>query len=137
MRGIGNGVSLLIATGIVINLPMKFYKVFGAFYTSGNELPGLLKYVFYVLMFLIIILLLVIFNESERRIPIQQTGSGLTAKSERVNYLPLKINSAGVIPVIFASALLTAPMTIAEIIKNTSPENGFVKFTEYYLSLNG
>lgn len=73
-------------------------------------------------------------NEAERKIPIQQTGAGLVDAKDHTPYLPLKINNAGVIPVIFSSAIISTPVTIAEIIKATNPESGFVHFTENYLS---
>lgn len=88
-------------------------------------------------MFLLMILFVVLLNESERRIPIQQTGSGLAGQStQNKPYLPLKINSAGVIPVIFSSALISAPVTISQIIKSSNPNNGFVHFTQNYLSFS-
>jgi len=96
---------------------------------------GALRFVLYLIAFLFIILIVVFFNESERHIPIQQSGSGLTLKGDKTSYLPLKINSAGVIPVIFASALITAPMTIAQIIQSSNSESSFAKFTQNYLSL--
>lgn len=70
-------------------------------------------------MLFLVVLFVVILNESERRIPIQQTGSGLAGAGD-INkpYLPLKINRAGVIPVIFSSALISAPVTIAQILLN-------------------
>ena len=88
--------------------------------------------------FLLVVLMVVFFAESERRIPIQQTGSGLALKSEKAPYLPLKVNSAGVLPVIFASAIVTAPLTIAQIVKasNNGNPTGFTNFTENYISMD-
>lgn len=96
---------------------------------------GILKFMVYITAFLVVIMFVVVLNESERRIPIQQTGSGL-ARTEQQNkpYLPLKVNSAGVIPVIFSSALISAPVTIAQILRQSNPTNGFVVFTNNYLS---
>lgn len=141
LRGVGNGISLIIFGGVVARLPFSMEQTF-KFWISGKEANnilflGIVKFSVYILAFLVIILLVVLLNESERRIPIQQTGSGLiddTKTSKNKPYLPLKVNSAGVIPVIFASALISAPVTISQIIKNSNPNNGFVQFTNNYLS---
>lgn len=88
-------------------------------------------------MFLLVVLFVVMLNESERKLPIQQTGSGLVSDNENNRpFLPLRINSAGVIPVIFASALISAPITVAQIISVSNPANGFVQFTNNYLSFS-
>jgi preprotein translocase subunit SecY len=139
MKGVGNGISLIIATGIIIDWPLKLKNTFTNWVPGWENTEDILKFLFYILFLLFIIYLLVIFNESERRIPIQQTGSGLISDRKRVNYLPLKLNSAGVIPVIFASAILTIPMTIAQLIEKGGAEeskNKFVIFAKNYLSLN-
>lgn len=99
---------------------------------NGVIFQGSLKFALYFAAFLLIILVVVFFSESERHLPIQQTGSGLTLKGDKSSYLPLKVNSAGVIPVIFSSALITAPMTVAQIL---SPTSGFAIFAKNYLSL--
>lgn len=72
-------------------------------------------------------------NEAERKVPIQQTGSGLVDARDHTPYLPLKLNNAGVIPVIFASAIISTPMTIAQIVGDDSP---FSQFTKNYLSFS-
>lgn len=138
-RGIGNGISLIIFGGIAANLPFNLAATFK--YWVGTDpnnaviFQGGLQFTLYLLAFLLIILIVVFFTESERHIPIQQSGSGLTLKGDKSSYLPLKINSAGVIPVIFSSALITAPMTVAQIIQSGNPNSGFAKFTQNYLSL--
>ncbi|WP_408020249.1 preprotein translocase subunit SecY [Spiroplasma chrysopicola] len=142
IKGIGNGVSLIIFAGIVAKLPENLVTTF-KFWISGQEdinllFDGILKFLGYVIMFLLVILFVVMLNESERKLPIQQTGSGLSAggQEETKPFLPLKINSAGVIPVIFASALISAPITVAQIISVNNPTNGFVWFSNNYLSFN-
>jgi len=134
-RGIGNGISLIIFGGIAANLPLNLKSTFN--YWVGPDtnnsviFQGALKFALYFVAFLLIILVVVFFSESERHMPIQQTGSGLTLKGDKTSYLPLKVNSAGVIPVIFSSALTTAPMTIAQIVGSNS---GFAIFVKDYLS---
>lgn len=141
IKGIGNGVSLIIFAGIVAQLPNNLQTTF-KFWISGQEdinllFDGILKFLVYVVMFLLVVLFVVMLNESERKLPIQQTGSGLASGDENNRpFLPLKINSAGVIPVIFASALISAPITVAQIISVSNPANGFVQFTNNYLSFS-
>ncbi|KAF5295654.1 hypothetical protein FQA39_LY12827 [Lamprigera yunnana] len=80
--------------------------------------------------------IVVIMNEAERKIPIQQTGSGLVDSKDHTPYLPLKLNNAGVIPVIFASAIISTPVTIAQIIGAADPTNGFVQFSQNFLAFD-
>lgn len=147
IRGIGNGISLVIFAGIASSLPFNIAQTFQFWVGNQNEslvvFSGTLKFLLYMVGFLLVVLLVVFFAESERRIPIQQTGSGLVLKSESAPYLPLKVNSAGVIPVIFASAIISAPLTIAQIVKikaiseaNPLGKTAFTNFTEQYLALH-
>lgn len=113
-KGIGNGVSIIIFAGIVANMPSNFQLVYQTFVgenaTSKLGIPG---FIIYCLMFIAIIVLVVVMQMAERRIPIQQSTSHRLNKTKGdLNHLPLKINSASVIPVIFASALIQAPQII-------------------------
>ncbi len=138
-KGIGNGVSIIIFSGIIARLPFSIKTTFDFWLGSQADanlfFEGLLKFIVYMIMFLFVILFVVILNETERHIPIRQTGSGLSEKGDKT-FMPLKLNSAGVIPVIFASALISAPMTISQIIQVNSPNNGFVHFVNSYLSFS-
>ena len=114
-KGIGNGVSVIIFSGIVADMPNNFQLVYKTFIgedaTSKLGVPG---FVIYCLMFIAIIVLVVVMQMSERRIPIQQSTSHRLNKTKGdLNHLPLKINSASVIPVIFAGALIQAPQIVA------------------------
>lgn len=138
IKGIGNGVSLIIFAGIVSKLPDSFKQTYTHWVGGQGDtnllFDGILQYSIYLAMFFLVVLFVVVLNESERRIPIQQTGSGLAGTNDANKpYLPLKINSAGVIPIIFASALISAPITISQIIELDNPQNGFVLFTKNYL----
>ncbi|AKU80250.1 preprotein translocase subunit SecY [Spiroplasma turonicum] len=138
IKGIGNGISIIIFAGIVAQMPNNFKSTF-QFWVKGNEdatilFDGILKFLIYVVSFLLVIFVVVLMNEAERKIPIQQTGSGLVDTKDHTPHLPLKINNAGVIPVIFASAIISTPMTVAQIIGANNPQNGFVLFTQSYLS---
>ncbi|ALV23404.1 hypothetical protein ASO20_01930 [Mycoplasma sp. (ex Biomphalaria glabrata)] len=120
--GLGNGVSLLIFSGIVANLPWNFFEIFqNAINPTGPLVyifKGILDSIFCVLIFIVLTVATVYLSQSLRKIPVQNLGAGLALKNEEISYLPLRVNSAGVIPVIFSSAILTTPITITQFISN-------------------
>lgn len=133
-KGIGNGVSIIIFAGIVSNIPFTFGQVYTTLVdTSSNTamFNGILTFALYVIMYLLIIVLVVFMQLAVRKIPIQYTSSSMQRGKQDMNYLPLKINSASVIPVIFAAAIMTAPVTIASFF----PANDFTVFLNNVLSL--
>lgn len=113
-KGIGNGVSMIIFTGIVASMPTSFRVVYQTLLGTGFTGAGLVKFIAYIVMFIAIIVLVVAMQKGERRIPIQYSTGTQTRNRAKgdLNYLPLKINSASVIPVIFSSALIQAPQII-------------------------
>ncbi|NLC05508.1 MAG: preprotein translocase subunit SecY [Erysipelothrix sp.] len=111
-HGIGNGTSMIIFAGIVSGLPNTFVTAFATLVGAGSSWVGILEFIGFILVYVAIILLVIYMNQAERRIPIQYTSSSLVQRKSEKNYLPLKINSASVIPVIFASSIMTAPVTI-------------------------
>ncbi len=123
MFGIGNGISMIIFAGIISNYPTMFTNIFRALVGGSPENPasftGLLFFLAYVTAFLIIILGVIIMSNAVRKIPIQYTSSNMGRGRKDVNFLPLRINSASVTPVIFASAVMTAPLTIISFFKTT------------------
>lgn len=116
MKGIGNGISIIIFGGIVSNMPTQFtqvYNILAGGNTNGEVFNGVLQFLLYCLMVLVIVVFVVIMETAVRKIPIQYTNS-ISARGVKndVTFLPLKINSASVIPVIFASSIMTAPQII-------------------------
>ncbi|ASZ08902.1 preprotein translocase subunit SecY [Mesoplasma chauliocola] len=146
IKGVGNGISIVIFIGIIVQLPNQITATYQFWIPSDESInvffDGIIKFGIYMLVFFVVIFSVVLMNEAERKIPIQQTGSGLIDSKDHTPYLPLKLNNAGVIPVIFASALISTPITIAQIIDPTATSsvgestNGFVRFTQHYLSFN-
>ena len=122
MYGVGNGISMIIFAGIVSNYPTMFSGIYASLVggsDSASRVNGLLMFVGYIAMFLVIILGVIFVGNAVRKIPIQYTSSNLARGRKDVNFLPLRINSASVIPVIFSSAIMTAPMTILSFFKPT------------------
>lgn len=115
MKGIGNGLSILIFSGIVSNMPASFVQVYNilAGGTSQSELfNGILQFVLYCALYLAIIIFVIIMETAVRKIPIQYTNSSNLRGGSDITYLPFKINSASVIPVIFAQSIMTAPQIV-------------------------
>jgi preprotein translocase subunit SecY len=113
--GIGNGISMIIFAGIVSDIPFRFSQAFQTLVdTSSNAaiFGGVLNFSLFILMYVAIIVLVIFMSTAVRKIPIQYTSSSVRKTNQEITFLPLKINSASVIPVIFASAIMTAPVTV-------------------------
>ncbi len=120
MKGIGNGISMVIMAGIVGRMPQQFSAAWTSLAGDSAVKNGIWLFVAYIAIYLLIIIFVTLINTAERRIPIQYTSSSIVlSKQSKSNYLPLKVNSASVIPVIFASSLLMAPLQIANFFNKT------------------
>ncbi|WP_087574635.1 preprotein translocase subunit SecY [Sphingobium sp. SJ10-10] len=132
-RGIGNGVSLIIMAGIVAQLPVTLSNLFKS--SSTGAISGLLIFLVIVLGFGLIAFICFM-ERAQRRVLIQypkrQTRQGLM-QADR-SHLPLKVNTAGVIPPIFASSLLLMPLTISQFAGRTVA--GESKLGDFVLTLN-
>lgn len=133
-KGIGNGVSLIIMAGIIATLPQMFITAFTSLVTftgAANVITlGIVKFVLFALVYFAIIIGMIFVQESERRIPIQYANKSTSAYGNAQSFMPIKINTAGVIPVIFASSLLSIPNIIAQVVKNDS----FTLIVQKYLT---
>ncbi|MDU6658677.1 MAG: preprotein translocase subunit SecY [Capnocytophaga sp.] len=116
-KGIGNGISLLIMVGIIARLPRAFLSETASRLT-GNGGPLLI--LIEIILWFVIILLCIYLIKAVRQIPVQyarRTAEGGTANERNIfgarQYIPLKINAAGVMPIIFAQALMFIPATVA------------------------
>ncbi len=119
MFGIGNGISIIIFAGIVSNMPASFAEVWSILVSGSQQgavFSGVLQFVLYCVLYFAIIVGVVIMELAVRKIPIQYTSSSNVRGAGDITYLPFKINSASVIPVIFASSIMTAPQIILSFI---------------------
>jgi preprotein translocase subunit SecY len=115
-RGIGNGISLIIFAGIVVNLPHAVVSTVDDIRTGQHNLFAVLLLV----VFMVAVVAFVVFMErAQRRIPVQYAKRvvGRKVYGGSNTYLPLRVNTAGVIPVIFASSILVIPTTLSGLIK--------------------
>lgn len=122
-KGIGNGISLLIMAGIIATLPQMFIDAFNGLIALDGTAQlitlGIIKFLLFVIVYFAIVIGVIFVQESERRIPIQYANKSTNAYgSAAQSFMPIKINTAGVIPVIFASSLLSIPTILAQVIKN-------------------
>ena len=130
-KGIGNGISLLIMAGIIQSMPSMFVTAFQSLVTSGSysTVVGSLLFALFVIVYILIILGVVFIQLAERRVPIQYSNRTNSAYGAQTSYLPIKLNAAGVMPVIFASTLITIPTTIVNLIGN----EGAINFVNNYI----
>ena len=136
-KGIGNGQSLLIMAGILISMPSVFTSVFNTFINGNMEIGlGITMFALYIICYILIIVGIIWIQLAERRVPIQYSNRTTSAYGAQQSFLPIKINSAGVMPVIFASVLTTIPGTIVTLIGNESAIN-FVNNYIIYTSPTG
>ena len=132
-KGIGNGVSLLIMAGIVNTLPNMFVSAFTSLVPdASNALIGWLSFAAFVLLYLAIIVGVIFVQEAERRIPIQYSNRSAGSYGGQQTFLPLRLNSAGVMPVIIASVIMGIPSILTYFIKNAKA----LAFINGYLSTN-
>ena len=124
IKGVGNGTSLLIFTGIVANLPNSFISPFKSMVTFGSAYKtatSLAWYILFVIVYLAIVVFVVFEEGAIRKIPIiYATNTQTVMHTKESTNLPIKINSSSVIPVIFAASVLAAPRTIISFMKSTS-----------------
>ena len=115
-RGIGNGISLIIFAGIVVGLPGAVLTLFSQMQSGAMSL---LKILFLSAFMLVVVAFIVYMERAQRRIPVQYAKRivGRRQYGGQSTYLPLRVNTGGVIPVIFASSVVTVPATVAGMIQ--------------------
>lgn len=131
-KGIGNGISLLIMIGIVARLPMALIAEFDT--RIGEAGGGLVVFFLEIVALLFVILGTVLLVQGTRRIPVQYAKRIVGNKQYGGvrQYLPLKVNSAGVMPIIFAQALMFIPATVAQFFPDSSTWRGLASaFTDF------
>lgn len=141
-KGLGNGISMVIFAGIVRGLPNKIKTAFTSWVGTGEMykepplvIKGWILFLLYLIAFVLILAFVVFIELAKRKIPVQHTGKsgGQTASMARASFLPIKVNSAGVIPVIFASSIMMTPTVIASFISSDTPKwLGIFSYTEMY-----
>lgn len=130
-RGIGNGISLIILAGIVAGLPTFIGR--GIFNSSGIG-GGLTGVIFLFVIGFVLVAAIVLFQEAVRKLPVQYSRSvfrqGRMYRQSGMSHIPLKVNSAGMIPLLFAFTIMIFPRFVAEFLK-TSSSSGLRSFGDF------
>ena len=131
-NGIGNGISLIIMGGIVSTIPTAIHQTWVKL--MAGEV-SILSVILFCLFALIVVVGIIIIQQGQRRIPVQYAKRVVGRKmyGGQSTHIPMKVNQAGVIPVIFSLSLLQFPLTITYFI----PKGGFADFVNTWLSPNG
>ena len=117
-KGIGNGISLIIFASIISQIPQMVGR--GLFLATEDD-SKLLPFIMVTLLTVILITVVILVNEAQRRVPITYAGRGIRAKSDQA-FLPMRINQAGMIPIIFAVALVSFPGILGQFFVNATSE---------------
>lgn len=126
-RGIGNGISLIIFAGIVVSLPSGIQSILGGIRT-GDMSP--LRMIFLLILMLAVVVVIVFVERGQRRIPVSYAKRVVGRKiyGGQSTHLPLRVNTGGVIPIIFAASIITIPSTIAQMVKVPFVQNIAMQF---------
>ena len=141
-NGIGNGISLIIFAGIIVRFPTGFFNI-GKMVVSGAMSIPMVLVIIAIILFVTASVVLV--TQAERRIPVQYAKRivGRKIYGGQSTHIPLKVNTAGVIPIIFAQAVIMFPRTIATFFKDSDFMNyialalspGAILYTLLYVAL--
>ena len=116
-KGVGNGISLLITVGIIANFPASFLQEFVAKTTNAGA-GGMMMILIEIIIWFVVILLTVMLVTAVRKIAVQYARRTVAGNIQNVagsrDYIPLKLNAAGVMPIIFAQAIMFLPMALAQ-----------------------
>ena len=132
-NGIGNGISLLIFAGIISRIPTDFRGIWDQYRDGGISLLALILFAVFAI---IVILGVILINQGTRKIPVRYAKRVVGRKmyGGQSTHIPLKVNQAGVIPVIFALSILQFPLTITYFLR---ADSGFTTFINKWLSPAG
>ena len=138
-KGIGNGISMIIFAGIAAGFPQQIGEAFSTYFASKINtsnaaliLEGSAQLVVYLLAFFLIIVFVTFMEKSVRKLPVSHSNTSQTFQSEtqQASFLPIKINSAGVIPIIFASSVMMAPSIIISLFVGSGTTPGWAQTLE-------
>mgnify|MGYP004708608335 CR=1 FL=1 len=136
-KGLGNGVSMIIFAGIVARIPNGIQQIYQQWFGTNPDTTQFWLYILYAVVLLIAILIVVTIvtwvQQANRKIPIRYTRRASDAGDQ--SYLPLKVNVAGVIPVIFASSFIATPQTILQAFQNAHSEDTWFQVMNQIFSM--
>lgn len=115
-KGIGNGISMVLLINILSSIPNDFITMYNRFVKGQNIVIGILGAIACLVVIIALIVYVIILQDAERRIPVQyaQKVQGRRQVGGQSTHIPLKVNTAGVIPVIFAGSLMSLPVVVSQ-----------------------
>ena len=130
-KGIGNGISLLIMVGIIARLPFSFFAEFSS--RLEDHGGGLVMFLVEMVMLLLVIVATILLVQGSRRVPVQFAKRIVGNKQYGGvrQFIPLKVNAAGVMPIIFAQAIMFVPLTFADFADSSALEGFMAAFTDF------
>ena len=130
-KGIGNGISFIIMIGIISRLPGALIQEFSSRLFSGGG--GLIMFLFEIVVLIFVIAFAIMLVQGTRKIPVQYAKRVVGAKQYGGvrQYIPLKVNAAGVMPIIFAQAIMFIPIAVAGYSSSEAVQGFFHSFTRY------
>ena len=130
-KGVGNGISLIIMIGIIARLPGALFQEFVSRIVEVNG--GMVYFLIELVLLVFVILLTIILVQGTRKVPVQYAKRIVGNKQYGGvrQYLPLKVNAAGVMPIIFAQAIMFLPLTLVGFASNTSLSGFAAAFTDF------
>lgn len=126
-KGIGNGSSMIIFINIISNLPMGISSLY--MYASGSDATSWIKVAAILIVLIIVLIFIVLVNGGERRLPVRYSSKMAGKLTRGTNFFPIKVNTSGVISIIFAISLIQFPETIGQFIPNKGPT--FIKVIDF------
>lgn len=114
-KGIGNGISIIIFAGIINSIPQA---VGANLLVAGQDQDKLISFILMLLITVILSIVVIMITEGQRRIPITYAGRGVKTENSDDSSLPIRVNQAGMVPIIFAFAIISFPTIIAQFLQN-------------------
>ena len=137
-RGVGNGISMILLFNIVANLPNDMRNLSDTFIKNSSVVKGIFSTIIIIAIIVLMVVLVVLLQDGQRKIPVQYAKKvqGRKMVGGQSSNIPLKVNTAGVIPVIFASSLMSLPVIISSFFGKVPERTDWWSKVLYLLSQN-
>ena len=134
-NGIGNGISMIIFVGIITEVPITFGRMLGTFQAGDNT--KMFHFILFLAVAVAMLIFVVLATEGQRNIPITYATRATGSKGQKSS-LPIRVNQAGMIPIIFAISMVTFPSVMAQFFSMSNNANlkSMASFINTYLSSN-
>lgn len=114
-KGVGNGISIILMINIISGMPNDFYTLYAKFIKGQNIIEGIVAVLIIIAVIVLMVVFILILQDAQRKIPVQYAKKvqGRKMVGGQSTHIPLKVNTAGVIPVIFAGSIMQFPIVVA------------------------